>query len=338
MMEQYKNMMEQMKLSEHSRSAIEQKLAKHTKTRKVDPLRMGLTAACVCIILIGGVFAAGRIAGVEMNDPQSGVDHSEYNVSVDLTQEERTFSDQLVIDLNRDTLQRAFMARDELENYLGFPLIHNELLESAPINGHLEQDFAHNWNLRPELAVAPDARYVLTGMSYDGTEMSGFPEVLKVSTHRVVENFTVYIDARVITGSVDGEIDLMGEEFEPEPMLDHKLLVDENGYLILDEDGNAIMETTQYKSAEKIFYSETYLMANGIRATIVTIETVEPWVLEQREKGYNVMGFCEYIAYFVHDGVLYSVMPYAIYDNTIPGNYVNGHELTILYQVLDSFA
>lgn len=338
MKEQYRNMMDQMKLSEAGRTAIEQNLTTSGKLRRTNPLRLGLAAACVCIVLIGGVFAAGRLARVEMNDPQSGADHSEYNVSIDLTQEERVFSDRLVSDLNNGTLQRAFMDRSELEDYLGFPLIRSEMLESAPINEYLEEDFTHNWDLRPELAVAPDARYVLTGMSYNGKEMKGFPEVLKISTHRVVENFEVYIDARIITGSVDGEIDLMGEEFEPEPLLDHKLLVDENGYLILDENGNAIMETTQYESAEKIFYSETYLMANGTQATIVTIETVEPWVLEQREKGYNVMGACDYIAYFVHDGILYSVMPYAIYDNTIPGNYVNGHALMILYHVLDSFA
>ena len=335
MKEQYNTMMKQMKLSDTGRSAIEKNLTTGGKIRRTTPLRLGLAAACVCIVLIGGVFAAERLGRVEMNDPQSGADHSEYNVSVDLTQEERLFSDCLVSDLNNGTLQRAFMDRSELENYLGFPLIRSETLESAPINGHLEEDFAHNWNLRPELAVAPDARYVLTGMSYDGGEMEGFPEVLKISTHRVVENFEVYIDARIITGSVDGTIDLMGEEFKPEPLIDHKLVVDENGYLILDENGNAIMETTQYESAEKIFYSETYLMSNGIQATIVTIETVDSWVLEQRAEGKDVMGFCEYIAYFVHDGVLYSVRPWAVYDNSLP---VDGSPLITLKHVLDSFA
>lgn len=49
-------------------------------------------------------------------------------------------------------------------------------------------------------------------------------------------------------------------------------------------------------------------------------------------------GFRDYIGYFVHNDILYSVMPYGIYDNTIPENYVNGRALTILKHILDSFA
>ena len=341
MKERYRSMMEQMKLSENSHTAIERKLADKAKSEKNDPLRLGLAAACVCLILMGGVYAAGQLARVLVTEPQSGEDHSEYHVSVDLTgEEEKSFSKEIVADLENGTLQRAFMDRTELEEYLGFSLIHSEMLGNASSNEHLERDFENGWQLRPELAIAPDARYVLTGMSYDGAEMEGFPEVLKISMHRVVENFTVYIDARIITGSVDGEIDLMGEKFEPEPLLDHKLLVDEYGYLILDEDGNAIMETIQYESAEKVFSSESYLMANGIEATIVTIETRNFFLERAEEAGIPAegSGFCDYIGYFVHDGVLYSVMPYGIYDNTIPDNYVNGHGLTILKHVLDSFA
>lgn len=340
MKERYRNMMEQMKLSETGRTAIKDSLAGTAKVQRKDFLRMGLAAACVCLVLMGGVFAAGQLAKVRMSNAQSGEDHSEYQVSVDLTQEEeKSFSEALVSNLENDTLQRAFMDRAELEEYLGFPLIRSEMLENAPINEHLERDFAYGWNLRPELAVAPDARYVLTGTSYDGAEMEGFPEVLKISMHRVVENFTVYLDARIITGSVDGQIDLVGEEFEPEPLFDHKLLVDENGYLILDENGNAIIETIHYESAEKIFSSESYLMANGIEATIVTVETRNFFLERGEEAGIPTegSGFCDYIGYFVHDGVLYSIMPYGIYDNTIPDNYVNGRGLTILKHILDSF-
>lgn len=341
MKERYRNMMEQMKLSENSRVAIEEKLNTATKTIRYTPLRIGLAAACVCLVLMGGVFAAGQLAKVRMGSEQSDVDHSEFQVSVNLTQEdEKSFSEALACDLENGTLQRAFMDRAELEEYLGFSLIRSEMLENASINEHLERDFEYGWNLRPELAVAPDARYVLTATTYDNTEIDKFPEVLKISMHRVVENFTVYIDARIITSSVDGQIDLMGEEFEPEPLLDHKLLVDENGYLILDENGNAIMETIQYKSAEKIFTSESYPMANGIEATIITIETPDPALERAKELGIPTEGhgFRDYIAYFVHDGILYSVMPYGIYDNTIPGNYVNERGLTILKHILDSFA
>lgn len=340
MKERYRNMMEQMKLSENGRAAIKEKLNAVAKTRRYTPLRTGLTAACVCLILMGGVFAAGQIAKVRMDNAQSGVDHSQYQVSVDLTQEdEKTFSEKLMSDLNNGTLQRAFMDRSELEEYLGFSLIRSEMLESASVNEHLERDFEYGWDLRPELAVAPDARYVLTATTCDNTETDEFPQVLKISMHRVVENFIVYIDARIITGSVDRKINLMGEEFESESLLDHRLLVDENGYLILDENGNAIMETVQYESAEKIFSYESYVMANGLEAVIVTIETPDPALERAKEAGIPTEGhgFRDFIGYFVHDGILYSVMPYAVYDNTIPGNYVNGHELTILKHILDSF-
>ena len=336
MNEQYKNMMEQMKLSESSRTAIEEKLDTSTKTIHCTSLRLGLAAACVSLVLMGGVFAAGQIAKVTMSAPQSNAEHSEFQVSVDLTLEDKkSFSEALVCDLENGTLQRAFTDRAELEEYLGFPLIHNDALETAGINEHLEQDFAHNWNLRPELAVAPDARYVLTATTYDNTGTDGFPEVLKISMHRVVENREFYIDARIITGSVDGQLNLSGEKFEPEPLIYSEPLRDENGQIMFDENGNLIVETTHYKSAEKCFYSESYVMANGIEATIITIETLEPWMMEMREEGKDVKGFCEYIAYFVHEGVVYSVRYWAVYDPTIP---VNGSALSSLKHILDSFA
>lgn len=341
MKERYQNMMEQVKLSEAGRNAIAQRLTERTTRARKNPLQWGLAAASVCLVLMGGVFAAGQFAKVLVSEPQSGVDHSEYQVSVDLQEEEeKAFSTVLTNDFAHDTLQRAFADRTALEAYLGFGLIHSELLETAGINEHLERDFAYNWNLRPELAVAPDARYVLTATTYDGEEMRGVPEVLKISTHRVVENYTVYLDARIITGSMDGQIDLLGEEFAPEPLIDHQLLVDENGYLILDENGEAIMQTTLYESAEKIFHSESYVMANGIEATIVTVETPDPSLQRAEEAGLPTegSGVCDYIGYFVYDGILYSIRPYGIYDNTIPDNYVNGRELMILYHILDSFA
>ena len=312
-----------------------------SKIHRGDILRLGLAAACVCLVLAGGVFAAGQLARVLISQPQSSEDHSEYQVSVDLVQEdERAFSEKLTSDLEGGTLQRAFMDRAALEAYLGFSLIHSEMLENAGINEHLERDFEYGWDLRPELAADPNARYILTATDYDGAETTAFPDVLKISMHRVVENFTVYMDARIITGSVDGQIDLMGEEFEPEPLLDHKLLTNENGYLILDEKDNAIMETTQYESAEKIFRYESYVMANGLEATIVTIETPDPSLERAKEAGIPTegSGFCDYIGYFVYDGILYSILPYSIYDNTIPDNYVNGRALTILKHILDSFA
>ena len=79
MKERYRNMMEQITLSEDSRSVIEQELSKNSRTRKFGPLRMGLVAACVCIVLMGGVFAAGQLAKVRVGNTQSDPAHSEYD-------------------------------------------------------------------------------------------------------------------------------------------------------------------------------------------------------------------------------------------------------------------
>ena len=66
MKERYRNMMEQMKMSENGRNAIEDKLNATAKTNRYSPLRVGFAAACVCLVLMGGVFAAGQLAKVRM--------------------------------------------------------------------------------------------------------------------------------------------------------------------------------------------------------------------------------------------------------------------------------
>ena len=144
----------------------------------------------------------------------------------------------------------------------------------------------------------------------------------------------VYIDARIVTEKADMtqlEQGLLGESFDAVPLIDWTVSI--------DEDGNPVFETIHYTSAEKVITSEPYVMANGLEAIIVTVETVDRWIERHKESGlpFEGRGFCGYTGYFIHEGVLYSVHPAGIYDPTVDGNYLNGNELVLLKSILDSF-
>ena len=63
MKERYRNMMEQMSLSEQAKAAFEQKLETVRPMKKrTRVLRVALIAACACLVLIGGAFAAEFIS------------------------------------------------------------------------------------------------------------------------------------------------------------------------------------------------------------------------------------------------------------------------------------
>lgn len=332
MKKEYQKMMEQVSLSDHAKNDIlEQLEQKSPAKRKVRPLRVALIAACVCLALVGGAFAAGHLSGVWMGEQIVGEDSSSFRVEANLVQWKLDdLGEQLQSDLEQGTLRRSFQTRTELEEYLGIELIGHSVLETAPIVDTLEKDFQYNWTLRPELKIDPNARYVLSGMTTDNVEMEKAPQVVKVTTHRVVDNFEVYTDARLITeyASVEEiERGVLGEFFDDEPMID--------SFLSFDENGEPVWEAVNYRSAEKIFTSEQYVTAGGLEATIVTVETVDRWVEREKESGrpFEGHGAREYIGFFVHDGVLYTVRPWAIYDPYRE----YGHSLQVLKTVLDGF-
>lgn len=337
MKERYRNMMEQVSLSDQAKAAFEQKLDNAHPTKKgVRVLRTALVAACVCLALVGGAFAAEHLAGVWLGQVESGEDHTAYQVQADFGQWKLDeMGRQMRADLECGELRRAFDDKAELEKYLGVKLAVSETLEQASIVDTLEQSIEHGWDLRPELEIDPDARYILSGMTMGNVEMTGEPQVLKVTTHRVVDNFEVFLDARIVTEHADPAQlaqGLLGEFFDAENLIDHRIVS-------FDENGNAVYETIHYTSAEKVITSEPYVMANGTEAIIVTVETVERWIEHQKESGlpFEGHGFCDYIGYFVQDGILYSVWPYAVYDPYVDHNYVNGYGLTVLKTVLNSF-
>ncbi len=332
----YQSMMEQVTLSEGAKAAFKEKLNGVRPAKQgTRVLRTALIAACVCLLLVGGAFAAEHLAGVWLGQVESGKDHSSYQVKADFDRWKlEELGEQLQADLESGTLRRTFEDRSELEDYLGIGLIHSTALENAGIVEDLESAFQYGFNLRPELAIDPDARYVLTGTTVDGEITDGIPEVLKVSTHRVMENAQIYIDARIITEQVDPKVleqGLLGEFFEAVPLMDH--------ILSLDEMGRPSWETIHYTSAEKIITSEPYVMGNGIEATIVTVETVERWVESQKEADWPFEGHGsrDYIGYFVEDGVLYSVRPYGVDDPKQSFPNLDSDMLTVLMRVLDTF-
>ena len=332
---EYGKMMEQVSLSEPARADIlEQLEQKSPAKRRIRPLRVALIAACVCLALVGGAFAA-HLSGVWLGEQIVGEDSSSFRVEANLVQwEMNDLGEQLQSDLEQGTLRRSFQTRGELEEYLGIELIGHSILETAPIVDTLKVDFQYNWNLRPELKIDPDARYVLSGMTTDNVEMGKDPQVVKVTTHRVVDNFEVYTDARLITeyaGVEEIERGILGEFFDDEPMIDT--------FLSFDENGEPVWEAVNYRSAEKIFTSEQYVTANGLEATVVTVETVDRWVERQKESGlpFEGHGARDYVGFFVYNGVLYTVRPWAIYDNTVPMNCDDTYALKVLKSVLDGF-
>lgn len=332
MKQTYRTMMEQQTLSREARTSFAKKLNAST-THTSHPLRTALMAACLCVGLAGTALAVGYVAEgraqsknpvppqrvVEVIGEISGVDLSSYRVQATVVlRDGDDLSDQIKEDLAAGTLVQSWQDLAELENYLGVKMARNPSLDEAIIVAGLDLDLQHGWNLCPEVAVDTGARYIVSGTSFNGTAIDVYPDLIRVTSHRVVDNREVYIRAYLMAGA--GEIPehgLPGAVFWPEPLL--------NSTLVQDENGEWVWEMEHYKSAEKSFASSVYQMKNGNVATIVTAETVG-------------QGFCEYTGYFVSDGVLYSVTPYAIHDPKQDSGWSESTSaLAKLKQILDGF-
>lgn len=330
MKERYRNMMMQIELSEEARTAIENGLSsreeKSTRTRKL-PLRLMIAAACICAAMATGVaFAGAGDSVVEQENILSTQEESSYEMSAYLRNRDTAdLGSQLRKQLSAGNIGGAFYSREEIEEYLGFSLISAPELEAAGINEGLATDFEYGFDIRPELAVAPDARYVITGENLDGSAAEGVPDVVKVSGHRIMRNAEVYIEARILVNQnedMEYAYVLTGEQYEPTLLPHHEIIFNPDDYTDYE------VITTDYYSAEKKFTSYQHNMENGDVATIVHVINVEM-------DGTN--GFTDYHGYFIHDGILYSVYPYAIYDPHLSFPMHDYDMLTVLREVLDSF-
>lgn len=336
MHKEYQHMMEEVTLSPAARAAIESKLSAVPKAGKHrrSPLRMVITAACLCLLVPMTVLGVEQLWNpVSIGEQVSNTEESSYKIVADVALwSEESFSDALQEDLANRTLQRVHNDKDALEEYLGFSLISSPALEEASLVMDLDEHIAYGWDLRPQLMVDTSARYILTASDLEGNDVETDPEVLKVSGHRVMENSEIYLDAWIIMDSVTQtqlEEGVLGEIFLPVHMLYSQWVVDDEGKIVLDSNGSPKVTEYQYASAEQAFSYSSYPMANGDTATIITAQQVECD---------GSLGFREYMGYFIHDGILYTVKPYGIYDPS--KNYpMNDYDmLEILKVVLDTFA
>ncbi|MBE6955344.1 MAG: hypothetical protein E7449_05460 [Ruminococcaceae bacterium] len=322
MKQHYKHMMDQFTLPE---SALDALLTQPVeKKRPVHVLRTVMIAACVCALLLGATVAATHLNRVSITNVQSSVGASGYQVDVTLGQYRmQDLGKALRTDLQNDSLSHSFASQKQLERYLGVQLVDSAALEQAELVGNLEQAFAYGFDLYPELSYNFSAPYILIGSTLDGTEVHQNPELLQVTWHRVVRNTEVYMTAKIITEHADPAdlaAGLPGEAYEPIKRYDMQI--------ILDEFGNPQAELIEYESAAHEFRTSTFQMKNGLVATIVTSEELEP------DGSY---GFTEYIGYFVKDGILYSVKPYAIYDPHQDFPMDDTDSLIVLKEVLNLF-
>lgn len=329
MKQRYNDMMTQIELSEKTRTAIENRLTEqntqHSAGKKL-PLRLMVAAACICAAMAAGVVFAESRAVVDAEVNVSTQDEASYTMSAYLrSRDTDRFGAELQEQLSTGNVSGAFYSREDIEKYLGFSLISAPELEAAGINEGLATDFGYGFDIRPELAAAPDARYVVTGENIDGSAAEGTPDVVKISGHRIMRNAEVYIEARILVNQnedMEYAYVLTGEQYEPELLPHHEIIFNPDDYTDYE------VITTDYYSAEKKFTIYQYNMENGDVATIVHVINVEM-------DGTN--GFTDYHGYFIHDGILYSVYPYAVYDPDLSFPMNDYDMLTVLREVLDSF-
>lgn len=136
----YRHMMEQITMDDQAREEIMAQLeggsgAKATK-RHAHPLRTGVLAACVCLVVAGSVFAGQELLGARFQ----GADQNNYKVSVGglITFPQEQFSPQMVQDMAdvaaadpSGQLCRDFNTWQEVEDYLGLPMADNPVLAAS---------------------------------------------------------------------------------------------------------------------------------------------------------------------------------------------------------------
>lgn len=324
MKEKYQKMMNALSLPQAFAQDIEERL--NAKTKRSQPLiRTIAIAACVSLLVAGTVLAASQNAPntVSVIDQDSKTAQASYSVQAELQQKAvSSLSADLQADLTNWSVDKAFRTKSELEAHLGFCLIRSSGLEASGIVEYLSQDFLYHSAYMDELALDTSARYILSQFDQ---------QTLKVSAHRVVHNTEVYLAAYICIGEATGENlikNITGETFTPVRMIDVEFQYDENGMFILGPDGAPLTTVTEYESAEHEFHYQEYTMPNGCVATIVTATAIE------RD---GTRGFKEYMGYFIKDGILYTVKPYAVYDPNLSFPMNDYDCLTVLYEVLDLF-
>ncbi len=301
--------------------------------RRRVPLRAAAIAACLCVAVMGTALAT-EIVIPRITEAVSGQEHSAYYVGSGLERKAMNdLGDGLNGDLAAGTLRRVWDDRAALEDYLGTSLLSGPELQGAGMIENLEEDISYGWNNDSTLVEFPDARYVLTGLTLDGQPAGNAPEQLKIAAHRVVKNAEVTIRAQIITEHADPaqlEKGLLGMEYLPV----HSLL----NYVVYDDQGNRTWVTEHITTAEQKFTIDSYEMACGIPAIIVTAEDTVMDSHPNADKAVNPLrGFRSYVGHFIYDGVLYTVFPDAVYDPDLSYPSEDSDMLDVLKYVLNCF-
>lgn len=325
MKKEYNEMMNRYALSDEARERIADALKKKAQERpkKISIMRIAAVAACALLLCVAGTVAAMEAFEVpKISDTQTGEDVSSFKVKAEVKLFElKGELTRLAADAENGNLRFSFATKEELEEYLGIKLADCAVLDGAGIVEDLEEDIKWGFDLYPALEKDTDARYVLSLYDENGDECKADPCVIKINSHRVVNNMKTYVEARIFTDKFDLsklEEGIMGETFRPESYIISAVFV--------DEEGNVQYDAKNYYDAKYTFSTTEYEMKNGNTAMIVTAE---------KDMGVNP-GHKEFIGYFVQDGVLYSVRPYAVYDPEKAINSVNGDEIFDIYEILDS--
>lgn len=231
MNENYKRMMNQVKLSPEKRNEIAEKLSaepqKNERKTLRFPVKAILVAAAVCVMLIGTVIAAEYFEKrIELGEQSSTTEQASYEIVPDIkpwTLDQ--LSEILRIDLENGTIERIFNDKAELEKYLGIELIDSTALEKAVIIDDLESSIEYGWNEREETLLDPNARYIVSTTDLDNKFTDTDPSVIKITSHRVMRNSEILIDARIITENTtidELKAGVFGENFRPKTMLKHE--------------------------------------------------------------------------------------------------------------------
>ena len=322
-----------LRMDEACATKIEAAMKNNARTNSpARPILRFAAAACLCLLLPVTAMGIGKLfTPVELGRQTVNEDMSSYKVVADVAQwSAENFSEALQADLEAGSLEQIFRDKKELETYLGMALAGSPALEEAGIVDDLAKSFEYGFYLRPQLALDTSARYILTACDMEGNTATADPDVLKVSSHRVMENMECYLDAWIVLDSVSQEKlkdGILGENFRPVTGWTHEFLYDEEENVLLGPDGFPMREYRQFTSSEYDFTEMSHSMKNGNTATIIVSRLVEP-------DGY---GAYEYMGYFIQDGILYTVRPYAIYDPTLDFPMYDKDALIVLRDVLDTF-
>lgn len=334
MKSEYHAMMESLTLSPAARTTIEAGIS-NPSPQKLPLRSVRIALAVLCLVFLLPVTALGIAQlhkPVELGQQEITETHAGYKVVAEvIPKATEEFSESLQSDLESNTLRQVFHDRTSLESYLGFPLISCPQLEEAQIVDTLDKHLSSGWQLRPQLAVDTSARYILTTTDWEGNLKTADPEILGISAHRVFMNTEIYLDAWIFLKSAtleQMEAGILGENFLPVTGWTTEFLYDEEGYFILDEKGFPVQEHRQFTSTDYTFLPTEYEMANGCTATLVTARFNEPD---------GTQGLREYMAYFLHEGILYTVRPHAIYDPHLDFPMADTDSRKVLVEVLDSF-